>query len=425
MDNSDSRYYEGINNGEEYTHSNLMPKFTKLVKEPLVIISAPPASGKTSLFQMFLRNKPMKDTVYYYVKMNSKLDPFEQLAAQANICLTGCPQRWEYPSAWRNKKVILIIDNAQTIYNNDAFWSTLLKNPFLCLPDNLNLVISCTYLLNGPEIYFYCCRSKIEFTEFLLSKEESYQLISDERMGLKAPMKDYPTLLEMIVNDCNGHIGSLRITIDAMNRKNLNNPLNTADKALAFFSEEILPAYDRCWSFKMDEAEWKKYTEEFGNRLQSGVLVSSCYKDDKRIERLFRVGILMDDGCCLQFTSPLAKRYLNQFFNKDYRDHHNCAVGDLRFSLLTQDFSDRHHHSSISHLGFEDDHADSRVRVPEICSTSCAHFNFFSFMCRVVTAIEAQKAVTRIIAMKFLVVVASNTKASVVLVPVLITRKFS
>jgi len=63
----------------------------------------------------------------------------------------------------------------------------------------------------------------IEFSHFLLTNEQSMQLlIMDSRIGLVNKLKCYPILIGLIINECSGHIGALRMTINQLNESNYN-----------------------------------------------------------------------------------------------------------------------------------------------------------------------------------------------------------
>jgi hypothetical protein len=294
-----------------------MTKFLNFIKsgKQAIVITAPPASGKTSLLQSFLHEKPVNDAIYCYVKMDSELDPFKQLADQANIRRDA--EKWKFPAEWRRRKVFLMIDDAETIYNRKDFWLTLLKSPGDSLPNNFILVIACTYALSDP-IQFSDCRTKIEFPDFLLSKTESRQLILNERTGLKPPTNGYPNLHERIVHDCSGQIGSLRMIIDAINRKNCDDSLNTEQKAMQFFSSlDPTYTYNRCWSCDMREGWQDSIGNDMKKLLVDGQLpLSRTLSASVFLNQLIRSGILMisEDGYSIRFTSVLSKNYFSRSF---------------------------------------------------------------------------------------------------------------
>ena len=294
--------------------------------EPVVIISSPPAAGKSSLLRLLLRDKPIDDAVYEYVKMEDGVNPFKQLDGQLGIhFFPRSSPKWEFPSYMKDRKVILLMDDVQTVYNSSSFWSTLFRSPGSSLPNNFVLVMTCTHLLSGGcDLSAY--RSKLGFSDFVLTKEESHRLILDGRIGLHSPSTHFTTLRELIVNDCNGHIGSLRITIDQLNRKLAITPLVDEKKAiLSYFNLDLPALYRRCWSLERREESWDGAMEKYLEILLADEPLSSNMRDeDERLERLVINGFLKinDTTRSLQFSSQLSKRFFCQEYYSDRAASH-------------------------------------------------------------------------------------------------------
>ena len=325
-----SKIYNGITAGEEFSRDKLMNTVVKYIndKKEVIILSSPRASGKSSFLQLFRRDRPV-NAIYRYVKMDKKkkLNGLEQLKMKAKISFNESEDTWRFPPEMKNGRVIVIIDDAQEMYD-DPMWSTLLKSGGNSLPSNFVLLIACTHLLSGGDspVEFHSCSSRIGFSEFLLSKEESHRLVLDPRIGLNTPLKDYETLREMIVNDCNGHIGSLRMTIDELNEININTPLKDEHQAISsYFNIAVPQLYKRCWSFNFRDVHWDEVIEKYVVALLANdFLTVEIGEGDKRLKRLLKAGILRrnEETQSLQFSSQLAKRFFCEKYYTDRASSH-------------------------------------------------------------------------------------------------------
>jgi len=283
---------------------------------PTIIISSPRAVGKTSFLQLLCRDKPIRDTKYCYVKMDVDVSPFDTFC-RAGLVWSDIKRTWSFPLEWRSKRVIVIMDDAQAVYTNELFWSILFRSPGDSLPNNFILVIACTYLLS-VEVEFKACLSKIEYSDFLLSEEQSLQLVQDSRMGLHSRLTCYPILVKLIVNDCNGHIGALRITIDELNVSSNKKSFANQNEAIAsYLNHHIQTLYSRCWSFQKD-ATWDSLIEKYLIKLIGNVPLSAALEYHPALDRLIKVGILLVNVFAtnsIQFSGQLAKRF---FYHKIY-----------------------------------------------------------------------------------------------------------
>jgi hypothetical protein len=107
------------------------------------------------------------------------------------------------------------------------FWTTIFDSD-VATPKNFTFVFASSYLqtlgsLENP-LVLKACPNRINVHDFLLSKEESHQLILDDRIGLQGELKNYPLLHGVIERNSNGHIGCFRMSIDALNGRHSNNP---------------------------------------------------------------------------------------------------------------------------------------------------------------------------------------------------------
>jgi hypothetical protein len=139
---------------------------------------------------------------------------------------------------------VIIVDDAHKIYHDEYFWTILFKS-LVPTPKKFIFVFACSYLrtigsMENPLI-LTPCRSRNNVHDFLLSKEESHQLILDDRIGLQGELKNDPLLHGVIERNSNGHIGCLRMSIDELNRTNKHAPLQTETDAIVSQLSQSLP----------------------------------------------------------------------------------------------------------------------------------------------------------------------------------------
>jgi hypothetical protein len=179
------------------------------------------------------------------------------------------------------------------------------------------------FLVAGEKPVFISSPRATGKTSFLqlvrpFSTEESLQLILDDRIGLEGEMRNYPLLHGILERDCNGHIGSLRMSID---RKDLNNPSESESVAIvSHLCNDVRFKYDGCWNFRSDEG-WVDKIEGYMIPILANQQPPIARRKDERMMQLIRVGILMvtndEEELAVEFTAPLSKRYFCQRFHRE------------------------------------------------------------------------------------------------------------
>jgi hypothetical protein len=324
MNNAESRYYDGISAGEEFPRVSLMNKFKQFLvrEERLIVISSPRATGKTSFLQLIRRDKPV-DAVYVYVKMIASKDPFQQLKTRTGMEWNEEEEEWVYPNVLKERNVVVIVDDAQEIYQYDKFWATLF-NSTRPVSKNFSFVISCTCLQTigskTSPVVLKACPNKINVHDFLLSKEESLQLILNDRIGLLGAMKNYSMLHGILERGSHGHIGSLRMSINSLNKTNKISPQESESVAIvSHLCNDVRHTYDSCWYFHFDEG-WEDKIEEYMIPILAWEQPRKAVQDDERMMGLVGAGILMftdEEERSVELISPLAKQYFCQRFYRE------------------------------------------------------------------------------------------------------------
>jgi hypothetical protein len=207
---------------------------TRLEKQGIVIISSPEATGKSSLLQLFRSEQHIEGALYLYTKFSRGGDAFKQLEEEIGFYYDGA---WYLDEDVENEKIVLVLDDAQCQYGNAKLWDKLLKRGCPLLANKkVYIVIACTYLLSGgdsPVQFDTNNILRLRFDQLQLSHEESSALINSQSMGLHAPMQSFTSLKKLILNECDGHIGALRITIDRLNAIHRNTRLESEEQAIA------------------------------------------------------------------------------------------------------------------------------------------------------------------------------------------------
>ena len=81
----------------------------------------------------------------------------------------------------------------------------------------VRFIIICTYLLsntyNVSPLEFQSL-SRIENEDLILTREDSIKLPTLKEIGLPFALHNYSIFLKLMVNECAGHIGALRISVE-------------------------------------------------------------------------------------------------------------------------------------------------------------------------------------------------------------------
>ena len=230
-----------------FPRSQVMERLTLSVETNLfTIVSAPSATGKTSAVCIFLR-KSKYATVY--VPLLPEMSAFQSLA---NIGIDLLSNKW---SDFYDDSTIVILDDAQLRYAEGNFWKTLMKDLPVMYPNRVSkvrFIIICTYLLSNADNVVspveFQSLPRIENEEFILTREDSMNLLTSKEIGLPFALHSYSNLLELMVYECAGHIGALRISVDYLAEQLTLSPTASERAAVDwFFRMELLRRMERCF----------------------------------------------------------------------------------------------------------------------------------------------------------------------------------
>jgi hypothetical protein len=328
--------YNGITHGSYIPRNKIIEEVKRgLISKGMMIISSPRASGKSSLLQIVRSVKPIEGARYLYVKFSKDKEAFQQLQTKTGLSYHHREERWclevEDPEI---DKIVLIIDDAQFQYENSDFWETLFKSCSTFPVKNFYFIIAATYLLTGGDSPIECNNvniPRLRFGDLKVTETESSEIIDSREMGLHKPMNGFMLLKKLIKNECDGHIGALRMTIDRLNTINNNTPLVREEDAIAqFFDINLGVTYSRCWSFEMTE-EQHQFIKSQITFILSGVDIN--YDEaNTEVKNLIKAGILQgsQSGDVVKFSSPLAERYFySKYFITRAKDVNYTNLEDL------------------------------------------------------------------------------------------------
>ncbi|KAI9094137.1 hypothetical protein DFS34DRAFT_255017 [Phlyctochytrium arcticum] len=150
----------------------------------------------------------------------------------------------------RSRDWILWLDDAQALYGDQKFWEDFVKVVGLsCV--GVQFVISATHMLEGQQL------SPVELSSARRLKQEELRISREEaRILLRSPMGlpshlQHETLEEVIINEWNGLVAAVRLSIDAIQSRFMKDlpakPPSEEEIMQYYFSRDFLPEVNRCF----------------------------------------------------------------------------------------------------------------------------------------------------------------------------------
>jgi hypothetical protein len=205
--------------------------------------------------------------------------------------------------------------------------------------------------LDAPEspIAFESLTWKLTREDFRISDEEAYQLLNFEN-GLP-PIMQFPTLMEVMIRECNGHVGSLRMSCDILFCHFSKASVATEKDLFEYYlSADFVNQLARCFGTghttpSSDNLKLFLIKCLFRDTTISQ-LVLQLREDEKRsFTRLIKAGIVrqVKDGNVI-FASHLAERFYSRWLfpnrgasnPKSLHDLLRKVIGSLSASMLKQ-----------------------------------------------------------------------------------------
>ncbi len=275
----------------------------KLQESQFVVISSPPASGKTSLFELLNYNYQLHA---HFISCIETRKPILELLDEAIFAFKKLESEGRASGPF-----YVFFDDAQEIYHDIAFWKSLIKTAKI-VTRNFKFVISATHLLSvrsesPAELSSY---PRITRDDLLISDEEAFSLI-DLCNFCNFSLKLYPFAKYAIVKEAAGVVGAIVLSVYKISDR-FRRRLHPEESEVLryFFSEEFSSEVGRLFG-----TDIKPINDEFHRFLKNCFLNSgsSVVLDDEShsiLRSLIKGGALVQissyEYC---FSSPLAKRF--------------------------------------------------------------------------------------------------------------------
>jgi hypothetical protein len=310
----------------------------------VILFSSPPASGKTSALTLFNHYYKHLKCAYVSCVDNTSDKCFDVMAMLAS-----------------DKSLNLIaIDDAQLWYDQTNFWTRLIKRTSTLIPGQAKVIISATHMLAGrvsttPAEFLELKR--FDRSDFLLNDEEALGFLHlPEPVGLDPKFWGMNVLLSVIIRQCAGLVGALRISTSQINTSVFKDPRPTCGSVLKYYlSFAVLDQLSRCFS----SGHLKPVSVELNNILQRCLVSDTVYRSgfeldhdaNTHLQTLLKTGILVQDNVGrIQFSSPLARRFYWKVFFPNRANENPPDLDSLIMSVL-QNMSKSSLERSVTRVG--------------------------------------------------------------------------
>ncbi|KAK1946721.1 hypothetical protein P3T76_002273 [Phytophthora citrophthora] len=277
------------------------------------LFMSPAASGKTSLLWLFTHIYPALNCIYA-----SFLDPETSAVDILRPCGVDLTGRTTNTSEDQHY-VFMLDDDAQAKYHEKGFWSTLIKVAPWWLSNNVRFIISATHAFDGgteSPVQFQSLR-KFGRQDFLLSDDEACEFLALSSTGLQDVMKKKQDFTQLLVRECNGPVGALRISVDAVNDHFAKRPAAPETQLVSYYlSQDLLYQMERCFGsmhLRPTSLELRQFLIECLVAAPSDLYLKSKLTDEdiRYLLTLKKIGYSLDR--CVKFSSPLAEKYFSKW----------------------------------------------------------------------------------------------------------------
>lgn len=296
----------GIHQGQPYLRrTNIIRRLEELLKrERVVLLCAPPGSGKVSLMQLLSVGE---DISLVYVFCLGSGCPYK-LFRQRNIDFEN--KKWGVEV---NGRVVVAIDGAQRMYQETEFWSDFFLNVRAdWIPKNVSFLLIASHTVDSPTGFSQL--PGLDRNDILITRAE-YESLVENFQHLPRSWQ----VFDLIWNDSKGHVGSIFCSLDTIIRDFRSSESET--EVIKFYmSEYLVGGLTRC--FGSFEGPFQ-ITDELRNALLESVYTATSLRtglpqsDLDLLKRLRKLGILTSDESTLAFSSPLSRRYALKYLIRD------------------------------------------------------------------------------------------------------------
>ena len=309
----------GIEFGRPYLkRTDIIRQIQSKFKETrILLLWAPPASGKTSLLQLLSAEK---NHSVVYVSFAGPGCPFSLLEQKK---IDYLKETWGLRTS---ERVIVAIDDAQDKYENKEFWRKFIKDIGKAwIPQNVYLLIAATHKLNSSvdSLAEFSQLERLGSNVFLLKREEYDALVEKFKDLPSTWYERFGQLFELIWNDSKGHIGSICCSLKAIvdhftSRDSGHTRARDAHESEViqyYMSANLLTGLERCFgSFPsslriVDELRITLLQCVYTPTKPDSASTNEYFETSDFVKRLKKCGLLKSEDFTLEFTSPLARRY--------------------------------------------------------------------------------------------------------------------
>jgi energy-coupling factor transporter ATP-binding protein EcfA2 len=266
-----------------------------------IIIVSPPGSGKTSLLQLFQKSLVYPDTSIYVSAAERRCCTWKDLLYEAGIRVDS---NVHVP---KNGILYLILDDAHlTLSGSKDSWIWLYKSG---LPKSVMVIISADHNLCKLDSFEYGWPI-YNNEDLVLSDTDAMKFLTSE-IELPESMRHH-ILMHVIIKQCAGQIGALRLSINELCRKFHGSEPTDFETLEFYLSDELVQAIAPRLFGRVHENPLDQESKDvIIKQLLSGsvVFAPTIYnKKEKIMITLGRCGLFVGTHMG-SFASPLARRY--------------------------------------------------------------------------------------------------------------------
>ena len=279
-----------------------------VVKYGIVMISAPPGSGKSSLLDLVAARFQGEYTCSHLMATSnipgSRLFADGGFDLERSIAMDGALE-----------KQMIFLDDAHRLYREEDFWVKLMR---FAGRSRVKMLLASTYhFANIESPRELSSITRIERRDLLLTEDECVELLRLPRGLPKDLIEIAPELENLILEECKGHVGAIICCCNQFcnHFASWDRSPTRAEILDLFMSERMVYLMDRCFGTFSQRS-----VSEAGRNIVLGCLSSnssqpsmSCLSDNDRevVHQMTKNGVLEYVAeNKLAFTSRIASRYV-------------------------------------------------------------------------------------------------------------------
>jgi hypothetical protein len=294
-----------------------------LKKTSLLVISSPPATGKTSLMNLLAKNHPSAN--FKHIQFTPRSDARQVLDSSLH--------------SLEGQAGVIIIDDAQNKYEDEDFWFYLVKGIIAFYPQ-YSFIICATHTLGIYSASPVVLESypHIRRDDLLLSHEEARDLIIRSFDINEVTIEDMHHAMNVIENMSGRVVGQIRMITWKLSQ-NFRKQTPSESDILQYLLGDSIIGNDLGRLFGVDVPQIDPSLFEcLRSCFLSGSTANVVGKNSEILE-LIKRGVLAlsdynqaTDEVKITFTTPLARRYL---MNRIFPDRGNSDPTDVKSLVVS------------------------------------------------------------------------------------------